>query len=319
MSNTTELLEIVHIDEMPFACNQIEICPYKERTLSYAIGVTIPTVGENPDEVFKECCYNHFVFADLDGNESFKNDYSSFYHQRQLSTETATYKLIHLESGDEFDLNDSTFGTFFPFGIFPTSQNLNGYLIQWKKVLTEIGDGNFKIIKTSLIAGITTEFPSMTFTLRQFSTKIANNTVRMDVVMNGRLEKSGVNFTGTAWKHSIRVPGFFGRREAQFEEDNIVSRSFEKRQISMKQTNEFKYQTNLIPDCLTNEILDFMIFGNDIFMNDYNLNNHSYNFVKFGVKFASNDGTVYKTTTRKAQLNLVFNDKFENNLKRNFN
>jgi hypothetical protein len=136
--------------------------------------------------------------------------------------------------------------------------------------------------------------------------------------MNGLLIKSGVDFSGIGWKHSIRVPGFFGRREPQFEEDNIVNRQYEKRQISMKQTNEFKFQTNLIPDCLTNEILDFMLFANDIYFNDYNLNNHSYDYVKFGVKFASNEGTEYGVKTRKARLNLTFNDKFENNWKRNF-
>ena len=311
-------MEIVHIDDLPFECNQIDDCPYKERTLSYAVGVNIPTPGENPDEVFKECCYNHYVFADANSNENFKNDYSAFYHQRQLSTETATYKLVHLETGDEYNLNNDTFGTFFPFNSFPTNPNLNGYLIQWKRVLSQIGEGNFQVFKSIVVAGITVEFPSLVFTLRQYSTRKANRTIRMDVIMNGRLEKSGVNFTGTAWKHSIRVPGFFGRREAQFEEDNIIARTFEKRQISMKQTNEFKFQTNLIPDCVTDEIIDFMIFGNDIFMNDYNLNNHSYNFVRFGVKFASNDGTYYSPNTRKAQLNLVFNDKFENNLKRNY-
>ena len=42
------------------------------------------------------------------------------------------------------------------------------------------------------------------------------------------------------------------------------------------------------------------------------------NFIKFGVKLASNDGTVYGNKTRKAKLNITFNDKFENNLKRNF-
>lgn len=317
--NDQELLSIVYIDESPFDCNQIVKCKYKERTISYALGVKIPTPGQDPEEIFKECCYNHFIFADANSSEDFKNDYSSFYHQRQLSNETVDFVLIHLETGDEFDLNDGTFGSFYQFGYFPTNPNLKGYLIKWKKVLSEIGEGNFKIIKKQTIAGIIIETPSITFTLRQFSSSSANYTSRMDVVMNGSLIKSGVDFTGTGWKHSIRVPGFFGRREPQFEEDNIVNREYEKRQISMKQTNEFKFQTNLIPDCLTNEILDFMLFANDIYFNDYNLNNHSYDYVKFGVKFASNDGTKYGVKTRKASLNLTFNDKFENNWKRNFN
>lgn len=318
MNNNQELLDNVFIDQNPLGCNQIVKCPYKERTISFALGVSIPTPGQPPEEIFKECCYTHLTLADLNSSEDFKNDYSAFYHQRQVSSETAVFTLYHYETSTEHPMNNGTFGSLFNFGTFTQNPNLKGYLVQWKKVLAELGEGNFKVFKRVTVAGVPVEFSSIVFTLRQFSTANANKTVRIDVVMNGLLQKSGVDFSGTSWKHSIRVPGFFGRREPQLTEDNLINRSFEKRQISMKQTNEFKFQTNLIPDCLTGEIWDFMLMSNDIFMNDYNLNNHSYDFVKFGVKVGSNDGTVYGTKTRKAQLNLTFTDKFENNLKRNF-
>lgn len=318
MNNTQELLEIVHVDQVELTCN-IEIkCPYKERSLSYAIGVEIPTPAEDPEEVFKECCYTHRIFADANSSEDFKNDYSSFYHQRQLSNESVDFVLYRYEDDTEHDLNDDTYGTYFGFGYFDENINLKGYLVQWKKVLDSLGEGNYKVIKRQNIAGIDVEFNSIVFTLKQFTTLSADKTVRIDVVMNGSLTKTGVDFTGTGWKHSIRVPGFFGRREPGMEEDNLINRNYEKRQISMKQTNEWKFQTNLIPSCVTDEIWDFMLLANDIYMNDYNLNNHSYEFVKFGVKFASNDGTEYGNRTRKAKLNLTFNDKFQNNIKRNF-
>jgi len=307
-----------YIDFSQIDCGQASTCLNKERTRSFAMYVTIPVVGQNPDEVFKECCYNHLTLADANSNDDFKNDYSSFYHQRQLPNETVDFVLLHIETATEYDLDNSTYGSYFDFGYFGTNPNLKGFLVNWKKVLDDLGEGNFKVIKRQNIVGLIFEFPSITFTLKQFSSGLANHTTRMDIVMNGHLEKSGVDFTGTAWKHSIRVPGFFGRREPQLEEDNLVNRQFEKKQISMKQSNEFKFQTNKIPDCLTNEIWDFNLLANDIYMNDYNLNNHTYSFVRFPVKFASNDGTVYGTRTRKAQLNLTFNDKFENNLKRNF-
>jgi len=314
------LQSIVHTQKNGFPCeNQFDFCSDRERTISFALGVDIPTAGEDPGIVFKECCYKHNVFGDLNSSDNQKNDYSSFYHQRQLPTETVDFVLYHFETGDEYDLNDNVFGDFYDFGDFDSNENLSGFLVKWKKVLFEIGEGNFKIIKRINIVGLTIEQNSITFTLNQYSTMKADKTVRIDVVMNGKLIKSNVDFTDTNWKHSLRVPGFFGIREPQFEEDTIVNRHYEKRQISMSQSNEYKFQTNLIPDCLTTEIFDFILFSNDIFMNDYNLNNHSYNFRKFGVKLASNDGSVYGNKTRKVQLNLTFNDKFENNWKRNFN
>lgn len=318
MNNTQELLDIAFIDKTVLGCNQVIKCPYQERTISYAIGVEIPVPAELPEKVFKECCYQHLTLADANSADDFKNDYSSFYHQRQLSNETVNFFLYDFSDQSETALVDGTFGQFFGFGFFDSNVNLKGYLVEWKKVLAGKGEGTYKIIKRIIIAGVSVEFSSIVFTLKQFSTVIANTTTRMDVVMNGLLEKSKVDFTGTGWKHSLRLPGFFGRRDPSFEEDNIVNRSFEKRQVSMAQTNEYKFQTNNIPYCLTDEVFDFMLFANDIYFNDYNLNNHSYNFVKFGVKLSANDGTEYGVKTRKARLNITFNDKFENNLKRNY-
>lgn len=318
MDNTIELLNDVYINRTNFACGVTENCPYMERSLSYALKVDIPEDGIDPDAVFKECCYNHLVLADANTNKDFKNDYSSFYHQRQIPNETVDFFLYHVESDTEFPMNDGTYGDFFGFGFFETNIDLKGYLVKWKNVLTEIGEGNFKVIKRQTIAGINIETNSITFTLKQYGSLVADKTVRVDVVMDGRLVKSNIDFTGTGWKHSIRVPGFFGRREPQFEEDNLVDRSLENRQISLKQSNEYKFQTNLIPDCITNEIIDFHFMSNKIFMNDYNLNNHSYKFVKFAVKIESNDGTKYGTKTRKAGLNFTFSDKKVNNIKRNY-
>jgi len=318
MDNTQELKSIVFIDEGSFACNNLDACKYKERSLSYAVGVDIPTPTVDPEEVFKECCYVHNVFADENSSDDFKNDYSSFYHQRQLSNENASFKLIHINTGDEFDLVDSTYGSFYGFGSFSENTNLTGFRLEWKKVLEDIGEGSFKVVKSISKIGITVDFNSLVYTLSQFNEKRANKTARIDVVLNGLMEKDKTDFTGIGWKDSIRVPGFFGRREFQFEEDFLIDRTFEKRQISMKQTNEYKFQTNSVPNCVTNPIIDLFLFADDIYMNDYNLNNHSYDYKKFSVKFQGNENTDYTSTSRKARLNLIFNDKFENNLKRNY-
>lgn len=318
MNNTAELLSIVHTDEEPIGCNVVVRCPYQERSLSYATGVDIPEPGQTPEEIFKECCYTHMIFADLGSTNDFKNDYSGFYHQRQLSNETVNFFLYRFENDTEYALTDGTYGQFFGFGFFDVNIDLKGYLVEWKKVLTVLGEGNYKIIKRITVAGVPVEFESFVFTLKQFSEKLADKTARIDVVMNGRLVKTGVDFTGVGWKHSLRVPGFFGRRDPQLEEDNLITRDYEKRQISMKQVNEYKFQTNKVPSCITDEIWDFLLFANHIYMNDYNLNNHSYDFVKFGVKWSSNEGTEYTSRSRKATINLTFTDKFENNIKRNY-
>ena len=202
----------------------------------------------------------------------------------------------------------------------PESSNpdLKGYLVQWKSVLDDLGPGAYKVIKKQVIAGISVDTESLVFNLRQYSDRTADHTVRMDIVQNGFLRRDNVDFTDTNWKHSIRVRGFFGNREFQMEEDILVNRSFERKQISMSQTNEYRFQTNLIPSCVTNEIIDFFLFANDIFFTDYNLNNHDYSYKKFAAKYKSNENTDYNPSRRKARLNLIFDDKNLDNRKNNF-
>lgn len=292
-------------------------CERKERTISHALFVKLPEEQQDQDEIFKECCYNHIVLASLSETTDIKNDYSAFYHQRQIPSETVEF-ILYRHSNNSENSMDGTYGTPFDFGAFADNPDLAGFLVQWRKVLNEFGEGDYKIIKRITIAGLTFDEESFTFSLKNYTTALADKTIRIDVNMNGKLIKSGVDFTNLNWKHSIRIPGFFGRREPKLEEDILVDKSYNKNQVSMKQDNEYKLQTNYIPSCITSEIWDFFLYGNQIFITDYNLNNHSYNFIKQKVRFSNNDGTGYVSTSRKAQLNLTFVDGTSDNLKRNF-
>lgn len=313
------LKNIVYVDLTELDCSSgSNLCANKERTISYGLYVDVPSQPVTPDEVFKECCYNHIVLADLTSDDKYKNDFSGFYHNRQTTTESCVFVMIDLSDGTEYELSDNTYGVFYDFGTITSNENLSYFVLSWKKILQSLGQGSYKIIKRINIVGIDVEIEYLTYNLFQYSTGLADKTVRIDVSMDGLLEKINVDFTDSNFETSLRVHGFFGRREPTWEEDNIITRGYVKRQVSMKQTNEYKFQTLMIPDCLTNEIFDFMLFSDNIKMNDYNLNNHSYSFVDFPVKLASNEGTRYASTTRKAQLNLIFNDKTVNNNKRNY-
>ncbi|HET8839126.1 MAG TPA: hypothetical protein VFM82_09075 [Flavobacteriaceae bacterium] len=316
MNNNLELKEIVFIDQTPFGCDIQTECLYNERTLGYALGVELPNPNEPPELIFKECCYTHIVLADTNSNEDLRNDYSSFFHQRQLPNETVDFVLYKFENDVEYELEDGTYGQYFNYEHFQTNPNLKGYLIEWKKVLQELGEGGYKIIKRQNIAGIDIETSSFVFTLRRYSASLANGTTRMDIIMDGFLEKNQTKFIGTGWKNSIRIKGFFGNREPQLEQDNLIDRNYKKNQISSKQTNEYKFQTGLVPDCVTDEIFDFFLLSDNIKITDYNLNNHSYNYKKYWVNYEKNEGTTYGNHTRKARLNLTFSDKVVNRINR---
>ena len=157
----------------------------------------------------------------------------------------------------------------------------------------------------------------MVFNLRTYSRLNADHTARIDCQMDGFMEKDGVNFKNSGFTHSLRFPGFFGNREPKLEEDNIIAFDLTRRQVSMKAQNEYKLQTNLVPDCITEEVLDFFLLATDLWANDYNLNNHSYNYKKTPIKVETVQAPEYKPHTRKAILNITFGDKKLNRNNRN--
>lgn len=313
------LNNIVFVDKTGFGCEGgFDPCTMKERTLSYALRVVVPEQIVTPDEEFKECCYYNYVLASSTSDDVKKNDTAGFFAQRQASNESNLFVLIRLSDNLETDLNDNTLGTFQDFGDIAENPNLTTFVLDWKAVLLAQGADNYKVVRRATIAGVAFEIEYFVYTLQEFSDARADTTVRLDCTMAGLLEKLGIDFTGSNFSTAIRVPGFFGRREPAYEEDNIVNRDYIKRQVSSRQTNEYRLQTGLLPGCITEELIDFFFFSDDLRITDYNLNNHSYEFVNFPVKLASNEGTVYGARTRKAQLNFVFNDKQVNNNKRNF-
>lgn len=289
-----------------------------ERTISYALFASIPQQIEPSTEIFKECCYTHYVFGELEGNNKLKNDYTAINYQKQLPNDSVDFVLKDIKNDNEYVLDNSTLGTYFGFNSFSENKDFKGFKLEWQKVLQNIGEGQYVLIKRINTLGQTIDQESHVYTLKSYSDAYADKTVRIDTIMNGYLNKSCIDYTGLNWENSIRLPGFFGRREVQYEEDILINRNYEKKQISMQQSNEYKFQTNQIPNCIVSEIFDYILFANSIFFNDYNLNNTTYNYKNFLVKYASNEGTAYSSLNRKASINLTFNDHFVNNRKNNY-
>lgn len=314
-----DLKDIVFVDTSGLACvNGFDPCSNKERTLSYALYVDIPQPEESPEAIFKECCYTHIVLASTNDSDIYKNDFSGFFHKRQISSETADFVLIDLSNSTEYNLDNSDYGVYKDFGDITANTDLKTFVLDWRKVLLDLGAGAYKVVKRQSIVGLSIDKDYLVYNLNEFSTSIADKTFRMDVTISGLFEKLNIDFSGSDFKTSLRVGGFFGRGDFAFEEDILVDRNYIKNQISIKKTNQYKMQTDLVPECITDEIVDFLLFSDDIKMNDYNLNNHSYNYKRFPVKYDNNEGTGYFSESRKAILNLVFNDKIVNNNKRNY-
>ena len=62
---------------------------------------------------------------------------------------------------------------------------------------------------------------------------------------------------------------------------------------------------------------NFVLFGAELYVSDYNGNNHSYKYELMPVKLEGNAGTEFFVTDRGCNINLTFSDRTENDRKIN--
>jgi hypothetical protein len=301
-------------------CNQClstreaELCPQGERTIGYAVRVNLPD-NPPPDRDFAKCCYENLVFADVSDVDPYKNDFSGVFFKRETPSSTVVFKLVDTVTLTEYFLNSDTYGTFVDFG--GVQPDLSFYVVNWRKVLTLLGSGTYQIKKELDIVGISVDVFSNTFTLKPFSIERADNTVRIDSVMDGKLISIDTDFNGTGYKTSLRLRGYFGRNERTFEQDNIAQRDYNLIQNTMSSKSSYQFQGLQIPECITVELWNFVLFGNELFISDYNTNNHSYKYELIPVVLEDNTGTDFFVLDRAVNVNLKFTDRRENNRKIN--
>lgn len=292
----------------------LEICPAAERTISYAQRVTLPDAPP-PDRDFSKCCYVNIVFGDLGDTDPYHNDYTGSWYKRQLPNTTVDFKLYNVNTAATYALNDATYGTFVDFGGVQTE--LTYYIVDWRKVLSLLGEGNYQIKQELTIAGISVDIYSDTFTLKQFSIAKADGTVRIDTIMDGKLIAKDTDFNNSGYKTSMRLRGFFGRAEYSYEQDNLAKRDYSYMQNTMSSKREYKFQGLQLPECITDQLFNFVLFGAELFISDYNGNNHSYKYEVLPVKLEGNAGTEFFVTDRGCNINLTFSDRTENDRKIN--
>lgn len=288
-------------------------CAEGERTIAYALRVQLPEESI-PDRGFKECCFDNVVLADPTSTKGERNDYTSFYFKKQLPSDNCDF-ILHFD-GNTYALNDSTYGAFWDFGDF-TNADLTVYRLDWQKVLNVLGEGIYKIEKSVTVAGLPFSIDSNTYKLKKYSTERADKTIRIDCLMTGELVHYGVNFKDTGYKTTLRIPGFFGKRDPKYIQDNVVKRDYSIEQISMSQENEYSLTVGKMPVCITDELYDFMLFGDDLWISDYNKHNHSYKYSVFNVELKDSKGAKYYENLRKASGSLTFTDRKKNNKKIN--
>lgn len=274
--------------------------------------------AEEPDRGFEKCGYSNLVLADTVNTDIEKNDFKGFFYKVEKAGDSLDLELEKFNGtwSSVSDLNDSSMGEFWALGDFEDYPLYTAYKLQWRNVLSAHGEGQYRVKASGNILGESVEYISNSYNLKTYSTSLADKTVRIDSIMDGYLEFPDIDFTGLEWEDSIRVPGFFGRRQATYDETFVPLTDQTDQQVRDNQTNEYTFQSNLVPCCITEEILDYHMFADELFISDYNANNHCYKYLNFPVKKSTVEDTAYNVFDRGARLTITFNNRKGNRRKR---
>ena len=291
-----------------------------QRTRSKGLKLKLFSPFDEDERGAKKCCEKVLALADTTDSDPFKNDYKTVYFKRNIPTDTCSFELY--KNGVKIaDLNNSTFGTFKDFGDIDGKENWKIFTLDWRKVLTTQGAGDY-YIKTLISQFGQPPLPndSLCYQLREFSFELANKTVRIESVQNGILTGLDLDFKGLELADMIRVKGFFGNPNPKMSQDNIVNSDNTVHQLRQDTFNEYNFKSEMINYFASRELITYHFKGYPIYISDYNRYNHSYDYKRLPVIIEDIETPRYLNTkrNRKAFFSAKFRDVLENDRKINY-
>jgi len=265
--------------------------------------------------------YNNKVFADVsDKTNELRTDSNSFLFSKKISLGSVVVSMELFKEGTKIaDLNNDTYGTYYAPGFSSTYPLYYGYQVNWGEVLDLHGAGCY-VIKNNWTLGalptVTTE--SECFYLLPYSPCNVEGTVKIKWIQNGNIESNALRFAGLNWTNWIRVQGIFWKNEATEEIDEVemTNRSFEN--VNIQSIDEFSLELKSSPYWLTKLLDKNAVLGSEIFVTDYNADNHRDDLIQFPVRFSGYGERDEQRGNKFARYSYKFKRRVDNDLKREY-
>lgn len=221
------------------------------------------------------------------------------------------------------DLNDNTYGTFYPVGTWSTADGYtpnqakqSGYQGDWLTVYNLHGAGCYNVVKVLTIGfSDIRRTIGCTYQLMLYSNDEADGTVKFEAIQKGYIISEFIDYTGIDWTRHFRIPGFFGLPERQSQQNWFVNRIREEEQIQDSIRKVYLFEPYFLPKCIQPE-MDEVLLSNYIFFTDYNLSN-AYDLRKIQVRWNGDENVNYFEESTVESPTFKFIELKTNRLKRN--
>jgi len=282
-------------------------------------GIVIEDTSEKYGAV--SCCELNLVCADANSNDLDKNDSTALFFE--LSTKNDSFSIDLWKDGVfATHLTNTDYGVLYlpnTINYYPNQNALCGFVIDWKKVLLAFGIGQYKCVIN--IEG--ENYNSLKYDLRQWSDSIVEGYICVESYMNGYLLRPQMNFKGLNIRDCARFKGFFGlvQPENVVTKDLFTSNNGNSREVVTRKTikvDVFQLFLKPIYECYADRLINYHLFGNEIYITDNNSNNYSYDYVRVKVVSEEAPKLTFLQANRKVIIEVRLKEAIQDNQKTNY-
>lgn len=233
---------------------------------------------ETFDDSPTECCTPMLVLASItDPTTTWKNDVTSaWFKLDDYPVDTVEFKLYKEVNGVDTLANYQPTKNSFEVNPFSTDYYAT---ILWKTVLSTDGEGCYHYKVEAVVGGVTITENWGDFQLLTYSADNAKNTIRLKVVLNQFHNIENIDFTGSKVVDTLRLNGFFGKREPNMVIDNLVYQDRKSYNVQREIINNYTLFTDPIKEDVADTIIDLYLLSEfELYVSDHNPFNYTSQF-----------------------------------------
>jgi len=274
-----------------------------------------------------DCCFVLPVLAKISGGDYYTDDKSSvlFFYNIGITGATMT---LQKWNGNAFDdvslLTDNTYGSNYPYA-FETNENnenLQGYILDWQKILVLEGTGTYRVkAESSTVLSSTNEEFSFEYCLKEYTDFRADLTTRLEWFNSGIIgsEKDDTktrDYGSIDWFNQIRLPEtIFGDDNNSYSREFVRYQNGEQVWIQDDNVENYVLKSGRFPAYLHKYLKYDMMQGDNIKVTNYDKDAHI-NHVDKQVVPSSNYEPNYVRGTKLSRVELTFEQQFQNHKKK---
>lgn len=253
-------------------------------------------------------CYETFLVLANDTGTSWQNDITSAWYKTFVNTDTLNFKLYK---------DDGTLATYQPQKKAFISNPLDFYAtINWSDVLSSDGQGCYTYQIEAIIDGQT--IPNIIwgeYNLLTYSPQNAMGSIRLSSLFDQYNSIEDIDFTNSKVKDTIRLGGFFGKREPNMVIDNLIYQGRTIKNVQRELLNTYEINTDPIQYQTAKRLIDLHLLTEcELYLSDHNFFNVTAEYKDIPVIVKESPTIDYFDISQLCKIKCIVSDKNINTL-----